>query len=67
MVTFVRDRVDGSVGDLLDRDKVLEWLGNERTKSSEMWHLATALVALQVPWHKTTRPRRVLRQLTAPA
>ncbi|MGB3828073.1 MAG: hypothetical protein WA962_04785 [Ornithinimicrobium sp.] len=67
MVTFILDRVDDSVSDLVVRDAVVARLSDERTRPGEMWHLATALVALQVPWHKTTRPDRVLRQVPAPA
>lgn len=66
MHNFITERLDDSVTELLDREAVLTWLKNERTRPSELWHLATALVALQVPWHKTTRPKRKLRQLPNP-
>jgi asparagine synthetase B (glutamine-hydrolysing) len=65
MVTFILDRLDDSVSDLVDQHAVVTRVTNPRTRSSELWHLATALVALQVPWHKTTRPDPVLRHLTA--
>jgi hypothetical protein len=60
MNSFILGRLDDSVSGLLDRRATAEWVSHERTRPSELWHLATALVAMQVPWYKTTRPPRRL-------
>ena len=60
MTMFILDRLDDSVSTLLNRRAAVEMVTDERTKASELWHLATALVAMQMPWYKTTRqPRRL--------
>jgi asparagine synthetase B (glutamine-hydrolysing) len=55
MKTFILDRLDASTAELFDRKMLIRLLDEGRVLNSQQWHIATALVSMQVPWYKTAR------------